>query len=67
LVKAKFGSSSARARQPVFGEISSRFAYPPKPRRRWEFSKAKSGLFLSVQTVTKIAEALGVPMEELVK
>ena len=29
------GSSSARARQPFFGEISSRF----------EFSKAKSGLF----------------------
>ena len=33
------------ARQLFFWEISSRFACPPKPRRRREFSKAKSGLF----------------------
>ena len=32
LVKEEFGSPATRARQPIFGEISSRF----------EFSKAKS-------------------------
>jgi len=35
LEKEAFGSPATRARQPFFGEISSRF----------EFSKAKSGLF----------------------
>ena len=35
------GSPSARARQPIFGEISSRFTCPPKHRRRRKFSLAR--------------------------
>jgi len=77
LEKEAFGSPATRARQPFFGEISSRF----------EFSKARSGLFLflllkfiffdsikmsishkpSVQTMAKIAKALGVSIEDLIK
>ena len=53
------GSPATRARQPFFGEISSRF----------EFSKAKSGVIKkpSVLLMAKIAKALGVSIEELLR
>jgi hypothetical protein len=47
------------ARQPFFGEISSHF----------EFSKARSGVIKkpSVLLMAKIAKALGVSIEELLR
>ena len=49
---------ATRARQPFFGEISSRFACPPKPRRRREFSNAKSGLFLNALRKSKLFDII---------